>query len=35
MGRIYKRQAVMEEKAPALAEALKRDKVDLLVAIPA
>ncbi len=35
MGRIYKRQAVMQEKAPALFEALKRDKVDLLVAIPA
>jgi D-proline reductase (dithiol) PrdB len=35
MGRIYKRQAVMQEKAPALVEALKLDKVDLLVAIPA
>jgi D-proline reductase (dithiol) PrdB len=35
MGRIYKRQAVMQEKAPALVEALKHDKVDLLVAIPA
>ena len=35
MGRIYKRQAVLEDKAPALALELKRDKVDLFVAIPA
>ena len=35
MGRIYKRRAVLEDKAPALARELKRDKVDLFVAIPA
>lgn len=35
MGRIYKRQAVLQEKAPALAQMLKDDGVDLLVAIPA
>jgi D-proline reductase (dithiol) PrdB len=35
MGRIYKRQAVMQEKAPALVEELRRDRVDLLIAIPA
>jgi D-proline reductase (dithiol) PrdB len=35
MGRIYKRQAVLQEKAPALARGLKRDKVDLFVAVPA
>jgi D-proline reductase (dithiol) PrdB len=35
MGRIYKRQAVMHEKAPELARDLKEDRVDLLIAIPA
>ena len=35
MGRIYKRQAVIDDKAPALFCELVRDKVDLLVAIPA
>ena len=35
MGRIYRRRAVLEEKAPALAEALKQDGVDILVAVPA
>ncbi len=35
MGRIYKRRAVMEEKAPELARALKEDRVDLLIAAPA
>jgi D-proline reductase (dithiol) PrdB len=35
MGRIYRRRAVMEEKAPELVRALKEDGVDLLVAVPA
>ncbi|MDX2155388.1 MAG: glycine/sarcosine/betaine reductase selenoprotein B family protein [Hyphomicrobiaceae bacterium] len=35
MGRIYKRQAVLQDKAPALAEMLRADGVDLLVAVPA
>lgn len=35
MGRIYKRQAVLEENAPALARELKRDEVDLFIAVPA
>jgi D-proline reductase (dithiol) PrdB len=35
MGRIYKRQAVLEEKAPALARELARDRVDLFIAVPA
>jgi D-proline reductase (dithiol) PrdB len=35
MGRIYKRRAVLEENAPALAEQLKADGVDLFVAVPA
>lgn len=35
MGRIYKRKAVMEEKAPELVRALREDRVDVLVAIPA
>lgn len=35
MGRIYKRQAVLEDKAPAFARELRRDEVDLLVAVPA
>ena len=35
MGRIYKRQAVMQEKAPELVRRLKEDRVDLLIAIPA
>lgn len=35
MGRIYKRQAVMQEKAPELVRMMKEDRVDLLIAIPA
>jgi D-proline reductase (dithiol) PrdB len=35
MGRIYKRQAVLEDKAPALAWELKQDEVDLFIAVPA
>ena len=35
MGRIYKRRAVMEEHAPALAMALKADGVDVFAGIPA
>ena len=35
MGRIYKRQAVIEEAAPAFARELEADGVDVLVAIPA
>lgn len=35
MGRIYKRQAVLEERAPALARELKRDEVDLFIGVPA
>jgi D-proline reductase (dithiol) PrdB len=35
MGRIYKRQAVLEDKAPALARELRRDGVDLFIAVPA
>ena len=35
MGRIYKRRAVMEEKAPELVAHLKEDGVDILVAVPA
>ncbi|MGE3918577.1 MAG: glycine/sarcosine/betaine reductase selenoprotein B family protein [Hyphomicrobiaceae bacterium] len=35
MGRIYRRKAVLEEKAPELAAALKADGVDILVAVPA
>ncbi len=35
MGRIYKRRAVLEEEAPALARELEKDKVDLFVLVPA
>jgi len=35
MGRIYKRQAVLADKAPALARELERDGVDLFIAVPA
>lgn len=35
MGRIYKRRAVLEEHAPALAMNLKADGVDVFVAVPA
>lgn len=35
MGRIYKRAAVINEKAPELVRALKADGVDLLLALPA
>jgi D-proline reductase (dithiol) PrdB len=35
MGRIYKRTAVMEESAPALAAELREDAVDLFVLVPA
>jgi hypothetical protein len=35
MGRIYKRRAVIEEAAPALAAKLREDAVDLFVLVPA
>lgn len=35
MGRIYKRTAVIEETAPALAAKLREDAVDLFVLVPA
>jgi D-proline reductase (dithiol) PrdB len=35
MGRIYKRRAVIEEAAPALAKELEKDRVDLFVLVPA
>jgi len=35
MGRIYKRTAVMQESAPALAAELRKDGVDLFVLVPA
>lgn len=35
MGRIYNRSKVTEESAPAFAEALQNDEVDLLIAVPA
>ena len=35
MGRIYNRTKVIEESAPAFAEKLKEDAVDILVAAPA
>lgn len=35
MGRIYKRRAVLEEEAPALARELEKDQVDLFVLVPA
>ena len=35
MGRIYTRSKVLNESAPALAAELARDKVDLLVLVPA
>ena len=35
MGRIYKRTAVIEESAPALAAELRKDAVDLFVLVPA
>jgi D-proline reductase (dithiol) PrdB len=35
MGRIYKRRAVIEEAAPALAARLREDAVDLFVLVPA
>ncbi len=34
MGRIYKRSLVIGEAAPAFAESLREDRVDLLVAVP-
>jgi D-proline reductase (dithiol) PrdB len=35
MGRIYKRRAVVEESAPALAAELREDAVDLFLLVPA
>jgi D-proline reductase (dithiol) PrdB len=35
MGRIYKRRAVIEEAAPALAAKLREDAVDLFILVPA
>ena len=35
MGRIYKRSVVNEVEAPRLAELLKEDRVDALIAVPA
>ena len=35
MGRIYDRSRVVEESAPAFADALGDDEVDLLIAVPA
>jgi D-proline reductase (dithiol) PrdB len=35
MGRIYKRTAVIEQAAPALAAKLREDEVDLFVLVPA
>ena len=35
MGRIYNRTKVLEESAPAFAEELAKDEVDLLIAVPA
>ena len=35
MGRIYKRREVIEQAAPAFAQKLKEDGVDILVAVPA
>jgi D-proline reductase (dithiol) PrdB len=35
MGRIYRRRAVVEEAAPALAAKLREDEVDLFVLVPA
>ncbi len=35
MGRIYNRRKVIEESAPAFAAELKKDEVDLLIAVPA
>lgn len=35
MGRIYNRSKVLGETGPAFADALHRDRVDLLIAIPA
>ncbi len=35
MGRIYNRTKVIEESAPAYAAELKKDEVDLLIAVPA
>lgn len=35
MGRIYKRRAVIQEHAPALARALAGDEVDLFLLVPA
>ena len=35
MGRIYKRRAVIEEHAPALARSLASDEVDLFLLVPA
>ena len=34
MGRIYNRSKVMQESAPAFAEALREDNVDVLIAAP-
>lgn len=35
MGRIYNRSKVIQESAPAFVAELKRDEVDLLIAVPA
>jgi D-proline reductase (dithiol) PrdB len=35
MGRIYNRSKVLEESAPAYVAELKKDEVDLLIAVPA
>jgi len=35
MGRIYNRSKILNESAPAFAEALHNDEVDLLIAVPA
>ena len=35
MGRIYRRRAVLEKEAPALARELARDGVDLFLLVPA
>ena len=35
MGRIYNRSKVIQESAPAFVTQLKRDEVDLLIAVPA
>ena len=35
MGRIYNRSKVLEESGPAFVAELKKDEVDLLIAVPA